>query len=514
MVFAREQLEAFFPALIDTYGNVASTVMADWYEELFNEASALAEMTAAERANARMRWAIGKAFEGDPAQALATLKVVTDELVKQAGRETVILSSKRNGRRYARVPTGAETCAWCIMLASRGFVYESAGTAGEMAKYHGECVVPGTFVSGPEANVSMMRKFEGEVVTLSTAGGHHLTVTPNHPVLTRRGWVPAGLLREGDDLVRGPRVNRGVVSRPDEDHVPSRIEDVMRAMSVMLPSGGLSVPGSAEQFHGDGAFNSEVDVVDVRDLLRHEIHASLGEPSSELNLKVTAGSFAANGLVEDRGGASVLLTPADGAPSGGLVRGGDLCDSLRLRQAGSSELPSVAGSAYFDARLASPALNDFAGDAGRFGNGVEAFTLAVPTEGIGVNGDAAARLVPMGVKFDPTVAYADPDGFRVYAENGADLLARLAGFVEFDRLVNKRFGDYSGHVYNLSTTEGWYNANGITVSNCDCTITPEDGTVPDGYDPDALYEQYSAVHESGDSDKQVAAKMREQFDLS
>ena len=139
MVFAREQLEAFFPALIDTYGNVASTVMADWYEELFNEASALAEMTAAERANARMRWAIGKAFEGDPAQALATLKVVTDELVKQAGRDTVILSSKRNGRRYARVPTGKETCAFCLMTASRGFVYESEGTAGKMAKYHGDC---------------------------------------------------------------------------------------------------------------------------------------------------------------------------------------------------------------------------------------------------------------------------------------------------------------------------------------------------------------------------------------
>ena len=139
MVFAREQLEVFFPALIDAYGNVASTVMADWYEELFNEASALAEMTAAERANARMRWAIGKAFEGDPAQALATLKVVTDELVKQAGRDTVILSSKRNGRRYARVPTGKETCDFCLMTASRGFVYESAGTAGQMAKFHGNC---------------------------------------------------------------------------------------------------------------------------------------------------------------------------------------------------------------------------------------------------------------------------------------------------------------------------------------------------------------------------------------
>ena len=66
MVAAREQLEVFFPALIDTYGNVAATVMADWYEELFNEASALAEMTAAERANARMRWALSLIHISEP----------------------------------------------------------------------------------------------------------------------------------------------------------------------------------------------------------------------------------------------------------------------------------------------------------------------------------------------------------------------------------------------------------------------------------------------------------------
>ena len=32
--------------------------------------------------------------------------------------------------KYARVPTGAETCDFCLMLASRGFVYQSEGTAG------------------------------------------------------------------------------------------------------------------------------------------------------------------------------------------------------------------------------------------------------------------------------------------------------------------------------------------------------------------------------------------------
>ncbi len=47
--------------------------------------------------------------------------------------------------RYARVPSGAETCRFCIMLASRGAVYLSKDNAGAVSHYHANCdckVVP------------------------------------------------------------------------------------------------------------------------------------------------------------------------------------------------------------------------------------------------------------------------------------------------------------------------------------------------------------------------------------
>ncbi len=47
--------------------------------------------------------------------------------------------------RYARVPSGAETCRFCIMLASRGAVYLSKENAGAVGHYHANCdckVVP------------------------------------------------------------------------------------------------------------------------------------------------------------------------------------------------------------------------------------------------------------------------------------------------------------------------------------------------------------------------------------
>lgn len=41
--------------------------------------------------------------------------------------------------RYARIPSGRETCRFCIMLASRGFVYGSGKAAGSGNHYHAKC---------------------------------------------------------------------------------------------------------------------------------------------------------------------------------------------------------------------------------------------------------------------------------------------------------------------------------------------------------------------------------------
>lgn len=137
LVAAREQLEEFWPALIDTYGAASAEAAAQWMEQLVGAAELPAPMNV-DQMNARMRWALGAAFKGNPAQSLSTLGVVADELVKQHGRDTVAVSSAKAGVRWARVPSGA-TCAWCLMLASRGAVYGSAASAGDGVRYHGDC---------------------------------------------------------------------------------------------------------------------------------------------------------------------------------------------------------------------------------------------------------------------------------------------------------------------------------------------------------------------------------------
>lgn len=61
--------------------------------------------------------------------------------VKRASAETIYENGKRDPERvrYARIPAGGETCKFCLMLASRGYVYKTAKSAGEDGHYHAHC---------------------------------------------------------------------------------------------------------------------------------------------------------------------------------------------------------------------------------------------------------------------------------------------------------------------------------------------------------------------------------------
>lgn len=69
--------------------------------------------------------------------------------VRGYANRTIVMNARRDGFkgvRYARVPTGPETCAFCMMLASRGFVYASEESAGQDEHFHSHCdcrIVPG-----------------------------------------------------------------------------------------------------------------------------------------------------------------------------------------------------------------------------------------------------------------------------------------------------------------------------------------------------------------------------------
>jgi hypothetical protein len=153
----------------------------------------------------------------------------------------------------------------------QGKVYSRSGTHAEYPSFiektgygSGEglmgwnCVVGETVVSGPAICAGYRREYSGEIIILHTAGGKELSCTPNHPILTNKGWIAAGLLTKGDNVICRSYFDRISGGSPNIDQGETRIQDIFDSLSV---NGNIvRFPSSAGYFHGDVS-NGEVDVI-------------------------------------------------------------------------------------------------------------------------------------------------------------------------------------------------------------------------------------------------------------
>lgn len=60
--------------------------------------------------------------------------------VRRNSQASMAANCERAGVRWARVPSGTKPCDWCLMLASRGFVYKSKASAGGFSQWHRGCM--------------------------------------------------------------------------------------------------------------------------------------------------------------------------------------------------------------------------------------------------------------------------------------------------------------------------------------------------------------------------------------
>ena len=114
---------------------------------------------------------------------------------KQAGRDAVIDTAGDNGLRWARQLTGAENCAFCAMLVSRGAVYREA-TA--YFQTHDNCDCTATVVAPGVAKMSVqaraLRNLWDEAATEAGGGTYKDTLREYRKVLDAK---PGTLRRIG-----------------------------------------------------------------------------------------------------------------------------------------------------------------------------------------------------------------------------------------------------------------------------------------------------------------------------
>lgn len=331
-------------------------------------------------------------------------------------------------------------------------------TAVAAGLWHPNCFPASVVAGGPTPELGYRRWYEGDLVTIHTASGVELPVTPNHPILTPEGWVEAGSLHVGQQVIQhGGGVEGSVLSRPDDVEVPARIGDVVDALGKSLGMSSVSVPASPEQFHGDGIGHGHVDIEGAdRLLLDRSVPAPidgsgevslLGGSGDEVGL-LGGGSRVEFGVGADHATHSIVGSVGERAP---LVGSHPLCPAhagVGAADAGPLSLASVR-----DYRLADPESV-----------GKAVLPSAFPVQSgefpfIGIGQGSAGALQSMLANDAGDDAFLD-------VESGSDVLLTLAGEATAEDIVFVDRHPWHGHVYNLQTGPGWYTANGLVVHNC------------------------------------------------
>lgn len=285
------------------------------------------------------------------------------------------------------------------------------------------CVAAGTRVASAQpVEIVERRRAAGWMTNLRTRSGRVLSATPNHPILTQRGWVSAYSLDVGDQLVCAETQSVGVrmgvagghgVHRhdPDEQDGPPIVDEVFRA-STLTGANGRMVTTVPDLY--SNPINCEVEVVPLDGDLTQRLQSAVPQQVSDLILKSTDIELE-DFILDGTDGQEVI--GADVFASGLTPSMGTFASTSQLR-------PRIAGDDSASGLTPAP------------------------------HGDTAV------LELEPQSTGVDPDAL-------GDGAQRLPMGVIFDELVEVR-SDWqsSGHqVYDLVTDQGWFFAEGIIVHN-------------------------------------------------
>jgi len=369
----------------------------------------------------------GIAFGYNPAKTARMFETVMGGGLTDAMRmtRTAQLYASREANRAMYVANEDVVTGWiwyssldtdtCMACAAEHGTFH---TNDESMDSHYNCFPAGVLVTGPTPIAGTKRDYSGELVSIRTASGIELSFTPNHPILTRRGWVAGGLLHEGDYVIRSTgRKNADSAIDIDYNDVPALIEKIVESFDMVL----VKVPTAAKDFHGDG-IGSKIHTVFTNGLLGSEVSTAFSEPLIEQNFSM--GASIDNSLTS-KGGLDQRLIGTSATPNS-FMRGSGIGASLFGSFLARLQDISFRVTTNVDTLFEQAIANDISGNAEKFSDSI----FGLPIE------------------------------------------------IELDEIVDINRSVFDGQVYNLQTTHEWYVANSIITHNCRCTSIP----VVKGYD--------------------------------
>ena len=277
------------------------------------------------------------------------------------------------------------------------------------------CVTGSTQIVAPQILAAYRYWNNGPTLSILTAQGRILTVSPNHPVLTVQGWVLACQLVQGDNLVSHRIPDHLTGLEPHVQAQPVMAQDVFDALDLAWP--GKWVSGLDVDFHGDRP-QGEVKVVLPDRELDFGIEATDAEQVKKFLLSCAG--------APNPGGCPSLQPrlPLRGTPDG-LVSFEDLVGLLLGGHLGPLQGLGLPASSNGYSGLKQPASDDRATDSELLGEEVDGLSALVSIDQV------------VDIKIDPV---------------------------------------HGGFLYTFQTASGAYLSNAIVSHNCRCSMTIKKGS--------------------------------------
>lgn len=268
------------------------------------------------------------------------------------------------------------------------------------------------------------RHYEGDLIEITISSGMKLTGTPNHPILTDKGWIPLDFLVKGDNVICAGFSEKTSFCNPDKQHKPIMLDEIFSFGNVVAANHRIA--GANMDFHGDG-MTGDVNVISFNGKLGNILNASIGNPAREN--RFSHANIAEGILFSDSSFTKLGDRPLNSPDS--IMGGSGQTHSIGRGSLGHTEIHSLA---------------------------------TIPNMNTGFN--------------EPP-----PNNRPIRIERFCNSFLGFSRGVTTDNITNVKIKPHSGHVYNLQTKDGWYaainnnitqlqcNGKGIITHNCRCTLS-------------------------------------------
>lgn len=423
-----------------------------------------------------------------------SLRAYADMATRTISRQAEVMSvlTKYGDHDLFMISRNGSTCPICAPLEGR--VYSKSGTdpnfpplatafgkidpngpnklSNTYLNIHPNCLVPGGTILAEGVMAHSSRDYDGSVVRLTTAGGDEITVTPNHPILTDKGFVAAGSLNKGVKVFKTTgEYGLFFGERPYNVKIPTAVEDVPSTLIKAGECTSCSVKGSTIDFHGDGVADSEVSIVFTDRFIKRDGISLIREPFIEDQLP--SALRGGRKLFSGRSGFKVNQSSLHSSDS--IMGGSGFVSGAECISVNGKELSDIRGRSIKSC-----------------GNFVESHPLIMKLQHLGkfarmsfdVFGRDIIKLFPRLAGNKTVVKHCTLDRVWSYSKMLCNLRIReplTAERLEFllsnnavivDELVHIESFHYCGKVYNLETEYGFYSYNSIITHNCLHVLIP------------------------------------------